>query len=82
MKSFSKYLYHFFIVAILVGCNQNKSQDITSINIDEIISKMSVKEKVGQMTQLNLDVISAAPFGLFTTILLTPDSKADSSNFS
>lgn len=58
MKSFSKYLYHFFIVAILVGCNQPKSQDRTSINIDEIISKMSVKEKVGQMTQLNLDVIS------------------------
>lgn len=58
MKSFLKYLYHFLIVVIFIGCNHSKNQDKTSINIDEIMSKMSVKDKVGQMTQLNLDVIS------------------------
>jgi beta-glucosidase len=58
MKSFLKYLYHFLIVLVFIGCNHSKNQDKTSINIDEIMSKMSVKDKVGQMTQLNLDVIS------------------------
>ncbi|MDG1046303.1 MAG: glycoside hydrolase family 3 N-terminal domain-containing protein, partial [Bacteroidia bacterium] len=56
MKFFSNYLYLFFTATILVACSQPKHQ--SSVNIDEIISKMSVKEKVGQMTQLNLDVIS------------------------
>lgn len=58
MKSFLKYLYHFLIVLIFIGCNHSKNQDKASINIDEIMSKMSVKDKIGQMTQLNLDVIS------------------------
>ena len=58
MKSFLKYLYHFLIVLIFIGCNHLKNQDKASINIDEIMSKMSVKDKIGQMTQLNLDVIS------------------------
>ena len=56
MKFFSNYLYLLFTATILVACSQPKHQ--SSVNIDEIISKMSVKEKVGQMTQLNLDVIS------------------------
>ena len=56
MKSFSNYLYLFLIV--IVACNQPQNQEETSAKIDDIISKMSVKEKVGQMTQLNLDVIS------------------------
>ena len=58
MKFFSNYLYLLFTATILVACSQPKHQDQSSVNIDEIISKMSVKEKVGQMTQLNLDVIS------------------------
>jgi hypothetical protein len=56
MKSFSNYLYLFLIA--IVACNQPQNQEETSAKIDDIISKMSVKEKVGQMTQLNLDVIS------------------------
>ena len=58
MKSFSNYFYIFIVATILVACNQSKTQQETSVDIDEILSKMSVKEKVGQMTQLNLDVIS------------------------
>ena len=58
MKSFSNYFYIFIVATILVACNQSKNQQETSVDIDEILSKMSVKEKVGQMTQLNLDVIS------------------------
>tara|TARA_B100000497_G_C7694627_1_gene423697 strand:+ start:2447 stop:4684 length:2238 start_codon:yes stop_codon:yes gene_type:complete len=56
MKLFSNYLYLFLLA--VVACNQPQNQEKTSVNVDDIISKMSVKEKVGQMTQLNLDVIS------------------------
>lgn len=54
-----KYLL-FVLSAFLVSCNskdQSTKEDISSI-VDEMTRNMTLEEKVGQMTQLNLDVIS------------------------
>ena len=52
-----------FLAILLVGCNNNskpEQQDDFSYgdDIEEMISKMSIEEKVGQMTQMNIDAIS------------------------
>jgi beta-glucosidase len=44
---------------LLYSCQNNNSNfEISDLEIESIISKMSIEEKVGQMTQINLDVIS------------------------
>ena len=55
----------FFILSFslfVIGCVNNNQEKIqnSSINerVDSLISLMSIEEKVGQMTQLNLDVLS------------------------
>lgn len=46
-----------FLLAL--SCNNStESEDENYTEINSIISKMSIEEKVGQMTQINLDVIS------------------------
>ncbi len=50
-----------FVATIISSCSENKNQNAeNSIDkkVDSIISLMTIEEKVGQMTQLNLDVIS------------------------
>lgn len=58
MKLFSNLIFLILCIGPFLGCNQYENQQKSSFNIDDILSKMSVKEKVGQMTQLNIDVIS------------------------
>ena len=51
---------------LILSCNGNKEIEKTNESfqfdygseIEEIISKMSIEEKIGQMTQINIDVIS------------------------
>ncbi len=56
-------------LAIVVGCSTtNKCEGGDSpyeTQIEEILSQMTLEEKVGQMTQLTLDVVTVG--GLFTT---------------
>jgi beta-glucosidase len=50
----------FFILSVLSACNfnlKNKDAEIEK-KIDQLISNMTIEEKVGQMTQITLDVIS------------------------
>ena len=44
---------------LIYSCQTNKTNSsIADTEIESMISKMSIEEKVGQMTQINLDVIS------------------------
>ncbi len=55
-------------MALVVGCNNTTTQQANSpyeAQIEEILSEMTLEEKVGQMTQLTLDVVTVG--GLFTT---------------
>lgn len=64
------YIYALCLLAaglFAVGCEAGKNGDSGQANgepfsygadIDEMISKMSIEEKVGQMTQINIDIIS------------------------
>jgi beta-glucosidase len=54
----------FILIILLLSIKDFSAQQRTSINpaisskVNVLVSKMSIEEKVGQMTQLNLDVIS------------------------
>ena len=56
-----------FVVAALVGCVENKPKhssneaQATEDKIEKILSKMTLEEKIGQMTQLTIDVVSKGP---------------------
>ncbi len=55
-------------MAIMVSCSSNKNKQGNSpyeAQIEEILSGMTLEEKVGQMTQLTLDVLTVG--GLFAT---------------
>ena len=57
-----KYLLFIIVTSFLISCsNENDSLKNENVEIekriDGIISKMSLEEKVGQMTQITLDVI-------------------------
>ena len=64
-----KIISHFaainMIVVFIISCSQNhltKPRISTVDNkIDSILSQMTLKEKVGQMTQINLTVIAKGP---------------------
>ena len=52
---------YIFILFLFFSCtNQNLKSDIDQ-KIDDIISQMTLEEKVGQMTQINLTVIAKGP---------------------
>ena len=59
------YLLSLFLALLAAGCQSDSSipQKENTVNgryeaeIDRLIGEMSIKEKVGQMTQLNLDVV-------------------------
>ena len=44
MKSFSNYIYLFIVVTVLVACNQSKNQKETYVDIDQILSEMSLTD--------------------------------------
>ena len=49
---------YIFILILFFSCNnQNLKSDIDQ-KVDDIISQMTLEEKVGQMTQINLTDIS------------------------
>jgi beta-glucosidase len=52
-------LFLFSFVASIVSCSKSdiKKQSSTDSDISKLISEMTLEEKVGQMTQLNLDVV-------------------------
>ena len=52
---------YLIILILIFSCtNQNLKSDI-DLKVDELISKMTLREKVGQMTQINLTVIAKGP---------------------
>ena len=52
---------YIFILFLFFSCtNQNLKSDIDQ-KVDDIISQMTLEEKVGQMTQINLTVIAKGP---------------------
>lgn len=54
-----RYLAFMFMLSVLLACaKKNEEISFYGEDIEAIISKMSIAEKVGQMTQINLDVIS------------------------
>ena len=53
-----RYLIALFI---LFSCNNQNYRSDIDIKVDELLSKMTLKEKVGQMTQINLTVIAKGP---------------------
>lgn len=54
-----KYLALLSFLFLLFACGQkNVDAEFYGSDIEEMVSKMSIEQKVGQMTQINLDVIS------------------------
>ena len=52
---------YIFILVLFFSCsNKNLKSDIDQ-KVDDIISQMTLEEKVGQMTQINLTVIAKGP---------------------
>jgi beta-glucosidase len=51
----------------IYGCSNSTEQKVDSAKlsiVDSLLSQMTIKEKVGQMTQLNLDVVGEG--GIYT----------------
>ena len=61
-KSMKKLIYFlqaiFLFVFVITAQNKKNYSPEISLKVNALVSKMSIEEKVGQMTQLNLDVIS------------------------
>lgn len=74
-----KYFFYSLISLSLVACSgSNAEADFYGDDIEALISKMTIEEKVGQMTQINLDVISKGEvFNLIEPHELDPE-KLDS----
>lgn len=60
MKSISAYIF-LFVATLLLACSTKKNQTSSTTSADsqveQLLSRMTIKEKIGQMTQLNLDVV-------------------------
>lgn len=52
-----------FIVISLLSCDESQEKQNSSREISSIISKMSIEEKVGQMTQIDLHLILKDGYG-------------------
>ena len=63
----NKLLILFFAVVLMASSckesNVKKTSELSSIDtkVDSVLSLMTLKEKIGQMTQINLTVISKGP---------------------
>ncbi len=63
MKKITFYILYFTFYIFLFSCNQPKTKPAIAVDtnienrVEEILSKMTLEEKIGQMTQLTLDVI-------------------------
>ena len=50
-----------FIIFLILSCTTNNNSDNINSKVETLISKMSLKEKIGQMAQINLTVIAKGP---------------------
>tara|TARA_B100000579_G_scaffold437692_1_gene468251 strand:+ start:7413 stop:9704 length:2292 start_codon:yes stop_codon:yes gene_type:complete len=66
--------YIILLIFIFSCTNQNLKSDI-DIKVDELISKMTLREKVGQMTQINLTVIAKGPTKWASSFPMEIDEK-------
>ena len=66
--------YLILLIFIFSCINQNLKSDI-DIKVDELISKMTLREKVGQMTQINLTVIAKGPTKWASSFPMEIDEK-------
>ncbi len=62
---FKKFFIGFFLVPIFFSCKtekvNNNSYDEIDLKVDSILNSMTLEEKIGQMTQINLTVITKGP---------------------
>ena len=50
-----------FIIFLILSCTTKNNSDNINSKVETLISKMSLKEKIGQMAQINLTVIAKGP---------------------
>ena len=55
-----KYIHSLFILLLVISSNESLGNEKEKF-VNDIISKMTLEEKVGQMTQINLTVIAKGP---------------------
>ena len=68
-----KYLFILFL--FLISCNQTKEFSDIDKEVDDILKSMTLDEKVGQMTQINLTVIAKGPNKWSSSFPLEIDHK-------
>ena len=61
-----KIIFYISIVALFSACKSdhasvNNETNLIDNKIDSLLSKMTLREKIGQMTQINLTVIAKGP---------------------
>ena len=55
-----KIIYSLFILLFIISCQDSNLTEKEKF-IEDLISQMTLEEKVGQMTQINLTVIAKGP---------------------
>ena len=55
-----KYIHSLFILLLVISSNESLGNEKEKF-VNDLISKMTLEEKVGQMTQINLTVIAKGP---------------------
>ena len=61
-----KIIFYISLFILFAACSSDQSSSKNETNliedkIDSILSKMTLREKIGQMTQINLTVIAKGP---------------------
>ena len=67
--------YMFFMLLFLFSCVKNGSDNEIDKRVSNILSNMTLEEKVGQMTQINLTVIAKGPNKWVSSFPLEIDHK-------
>ena len=52
---------YLIITILFFSCTYQNSKSDIDLKVDEILSQMTLNEKIGQMTQINLTVITKGP---------------------
>ena len=67
--------YLFILLLFLISCNQSKEFSEIDKKVNNILKSMTLDEKVGQMTQINLTVIAKGPNKWSSSFPLEIDPK-------
>ena len=67
--------YLFILFMFLISCNQSKEFSDIDKEVDDMLKLMTLDEKVGQMTQINLTVIAKGPNKWSSSFPLEIDPK-------